>query len=216
MITLLTIGQTPREDLMKAFHLGGVDELQLIGALDDVSQEKINWLANQPGEEKLYVVLKNGMANINHQLIEQKIEKLIKEYEKSSEAIAVLCMSEFECTSNQTPVIYPVQEMKEAVAGIQSEDTTVIFVPIKEQLKSAHVKWSNVQGKKHFAAVHPKSPAVLDEIEKEIEFYQANHIIMDCYGYDYELVAKIENKYPCSCHNVQHLVVQRVKKVKHD
>lgn len=213
MITLITIGQTPREDLLKAFHLGGVKDFQLVGALDDVSQEEIKTLEKLPGEEKLYVVLKNGMANIHHNIIEQYVKNLIKQYENSSEVIAVLCMSEFACTSERTPIIYPFNVMTEAAAGIKEDDTTVILVPIEEQLGSAQVKWGNVKGKKHFAAIHPKSATVLDEIEREIEDHHPTNIIMDCYGFDYELVEKIENKHHCTCHNVQHLVAKKVKHV---
>ncbi|MFF2853481.1 MULTISPECIES: AroM family protein [unclassified Peribacillus] len=213
MITLITIGQTPRHDLMKAFNLGGVMDVQLIGALDKVSLDEINMLEKLSGEEKLYVVLKNGMANINHEIIEQKVGKLIKEYADSSEAIALLCMSEFKCTSNQTEIIYPINEMKEKVRDIKHNDTTIIFVPIKEQLESAKIKWDSVEGKKHFVAVHPKSESVLDEINREINLYNSNHVILDCYGYEYELVDEIEKEHHCTCYNAQDLVVKKVKDI---
>ncbi|MET1178283.1 AroM family protein [Peribacillus simplex] len=213
MITLITIGQTPREDLMKAFNLGGVMDAQLIGALDKVSLDEISMLEKLPGEEKLYVVLKSGMANINHEIIEQKVEKLITEYAASSEAIALLCMSEFKCTSNQTKVVYPIKEMKEKVRDITHNDTTIIFVPIKEQLESAKIKWDSVEGKKHFVAVHPKSESVLDEISRKINLYNSNHVILDCYGYEFELVDEIEKKHQCACYNAQESVVKKIKDV---
>ncbi|KMY50423.1 AroM family protein [Peribacillus loiseleuriae] len=213
MITLITIGQTPREDLLKAFKIGGVSDFQLVGALDDVSQNEIDMLKKQPGEEKLFVVLNNGMANIIHEIIEQKVENVIKEYENCSDAIAVLCMSEFTCTSNRTKIIYPIREIKRKVGKIKSCDTTIIFVPIKEQVGSAKIKWASVEGNKHIVPVHPKSETVLDEIIREIDLHHPNHVILDCYGYDYELVEKIEKKRQCTCYNAQHLVVQKVKDV---
>lgn len=213
MITLITIGQTPREDLLKAFKFGGVSNFQLVGALDDVSQNEIDMLEKQPGEEKLFVVLKNSMANIKHEMIEQKVENLIKEYEDSSDAIAVLCMSEFKCISKRTKVIYPIKEMKEKVGDIKICDATIIFVPIKEQVESAKMKWASVEGDKHVVVVHPKSETALEEMFRGIDLHHPKHVILDCYGYDYELVAQIENQRQCTCYNAQHLVVQKVKDV---
>ncbi|MFJ5623751.1 AroM family protein [Peribacillus loiseleuriae] len=213
MITLITIGQTPREDLLKAFKIGGVSDFQLVGALDDVSQNEIDMLEKQSGEEKLFVVLKNGMANMNHEIIEQKVENLIKEYEDCSDAIAVLCMSEFTCTSNKTEIIYPIKELKGKVGDIKSNDTTIIFVPIKEQERSAKIKWKSVEGNKHIVTVHPKSETILEEIIREIDLHRPKYVIMDCYGYGYELVEQIENKRPCTCYNAQHLLVQKVMDV---
>ncbi|GHI01078.1 AroM family protein [Neobacillus kokaensis] len=212
MITLITIGQTPREDLLKAFDLGRVEDFHLIGALDGVSKEEITTFASQPGDDKLYVVLKDGIANLNHEIIEEKIDGLIRKYEDSSDVIAILCMSEFTCTSDQTEIIYPIKVLKETVRDIYQDETTIIFVPIKEQLQSAQTKWDFLKGKKHIAVIHPKSETILDEIFVEMDQYHPDHIIMDCYGFDYELVAEIEQRYPCKCHNVQHLMVQKVKK----
>ena len=211
MITLITIGQTPREDLMKAFHLGGIENARLIGALDSVSSEKIKELEKIPGEEKLYVVLRDGMANINHHLIEERVEQLIREFENSSNAIAILCMSEFNCTSNQTDVIYPIKELRKKAEIITDDDATLIFVPIKEQLESAKIKWRIIKREKYFSAVHPKSVNVLNDINKEINLHNPNYVILDCYGFDYELVAKIENAHLCTCYSAQHLVVKKVK-----
>jgi protein AroM len=211
MFTLLTIGQTPREDLMKPIHLGGVQDVQLVGVLDGVSNDEINMLEKTPGEEKLYVVLKNGTANINHDSIEHRVEKLITQYEDSSDAIALLCMSEFTCTSDQTTIIYPIKELREKAGEIKSHDTTLIFIPIKEQLKSAELKWESIKGDKQFVVVHPKSENVLDELNKEIMLHRPNYVILDCYGYEYELVDEIESNHKCTCYNAQHLVVKKLR-----
>lgn len=216
MVTLITIGQTPRDDLLKAFKKEGVCDYQLVGALDHVSQNEIDVLVKQPGEEKLYVVLRDGMANMSQGTIDKKVEDAIKKYEDCSEVIAVLCMSEFTCTSNRTEIIYPIKELKEKVGNIKNGDTTIIFVPIKEQIGTAKIKWAIVEGNKHIIAVHPKSEAVLEEMIREIELHHPKYVIMDCYGYDSDLVAQIESKYSCTCYNAQHLIVQKVKAVRNE
>ncbi|QTD41527.1 AroM family protein [Sporosarcina sp. Te-1] len=211
MFTLLTIGQTPREDLMKAFIKGGVQDVQLIGALDGVSESEIKRLEKVPGEEKLYVVHNKGTSNISHECIEEKIEKLIRQYENSSDAIALLCMSEFKSTSDQTTIIYPIKELREKASNINSNDKTIIFIPIKEQLTSAKLKWANVKGDKQFVVANPKVENVLGIVNKEITLHSPSYVILDCYGYDYELVDEIERNHECTCYNAQNLVVKKLK-----
>lgn len=211
MFTLLTIGQTPREDLMKAFIKGGVQDVQLVGALDGVSESEIKSLEKVPGEEKLYVVHNNGTSNISHDCIEERIDKLIRQYENSSDAIALLCMSEFKSRSDQTTIIYPIKELREKASDINSDDTTIIFIPIKEQLSSANLKWANLKGDKQFVVANPKAENVLELLNKEITLHSPSYIILDCYGYDYELVDEIESNHECTCYNAQYLVVQKLK-----
>ena len=211
MFTLVTIGQTPREDLMKVIDRGGIGDFQLVGVLDGVSNDEINMLEKIPGEEKLYVVLNDGTANINHDSIEQRVEMLITKYEDSSDAIAVLCMSEFKCTSDQTTIIYPIKELHEKARNINSHDTTIIFIPIKEQLQSAEIKWQNVKGDKRFFVAPPKSKNILEILNKEIMLHRPTNVILDCYGYAYELVDEIESNHNCTCYNAQHLVVKKLR-----
>ncbi|MFF2753075.1 AroM family protein [Psychrobacillus sp. NPDC058041] len=211
MFTLITIGQTPREDLMKAFIKGGVQNIQMIGALDGFSEDEIINLEKVPGQEKLYVVHKNGTSNISHECIEDRVDKLIRQYEASSDAIALLCMSEFKSTSDETRIIYPIKELCEKASEINNHDTTIIFLPIKEQLTSAKLKWANLKGNKRFVVVPPKSQSVLDMLTKEIKLHSPSYVILDCYGYDYELVDEIESLHDCTCYNAQHLVVKKLK-----
>jgi protein AroM len=98
----------------------------------------------------------------NHDCIERRIDKLIKQYEDSSDAIALLCMSEFTCISDQTTIIYPIKELREKAQDIKSDDTTIIFIPIKEQLESAKMKWDSIKGDKQFVVAHRKSENVED------------------------------------------------------
>ncbi|MBB4825903.1 hypothetical protein HNO89_003139 [Sporosarcina luteola] len=211
MFTLLTIGQTPRKDLMKAFIKGGVQDVKLVGALDGVSDGEIKRLEEVPGEEKLYVVHNKGTSNISHECIEERIDKLIRQYENSSDAIALLCMSKFKSTSDQTTIIYPIKELREKASTINSNDRTIIFVPITEQLTSAKLKWANVKGDKQFVVANPKAENVLDIINNEIKLHTPSYVILDCYGYDYDLVDVIESNHECTCYNAQHLVVKKLK-----
>ncbi|GKV54465.1 hypothetical protein NCCP2222_04120 [Sporosarcina sp. NCCP-2222] len=211
MFTLLTIGQTPREDLLKAFIKGGVRDVQLVGALDGVSDGEIKKLEEVPGEEKLFVVHNKGTSNISHECIEERIGKLIRQYENSSDAIALLCMSIFKSASDQTTIIYPIKELREKANNINSNDTTIIFIPIKEQLPSAKLKWSDVKGDKLFVVANPKAENVLGIVNKEIILHSPEYVILDCYGYDYDLVDVIESNHECTCYNAQHLVVKKLK-----
>ncbi|WP_194841142.1 AroM family protein [Sporosarcina cascadiensis] len=213
MITLLTIGQTPRPDLLAPFVSQGIDNFQLIGALDNETIASLKNIKNIPNEELLYVVLRDGTKNISHSIIDQRIEQLILEYEYTSDAIAVLCMSDFNITSDQTTLVFPLAELKEKSKMIGESDTSVIFVPIEEQVDSAKMKWAHVKGKKHFIPVHPKTVNVLELIDQHLLQHAPDYVILDCYGFAYGLVSEIEQRHGCKCFGPQHLVTEKIKEI---
>src|SRR5690625_1135139 len=109
MITLLTIGQTPREDLLHPFKEEQFEEkLNMKGALDELTEEEIQLLEKKNNENPLFVRTRNGSANIAHEYIEAELQKLVNEYESRSKAMVILCMGEFNCQSNQAEILQPI------------------------------------------------------------------------------------------------------------
>lgn len=128
MITLLTIGQTPREDLMYPFIMEEFKyTLSLKGALDEFTEKEIEDLEKQDVNRPLFVRTRYGTANIGHASIEKELQRLIFNFEKLSEAIVILCTSEFNCQSNETEIILPVLEMKNKMANMDSTKNSNIY-----------------------------------------------------------------------------------------
>ncbi|WP_025785882.1 AroM family protein [Sporosarcina sp. D27] len=210
MITLLTIGQTPRPDLLAPFVSKNISHVRLVGALDDITPEAIHQLPISDKEEKLYAVLNDGSATVGHQFIEQRLQKLVHQFEPTSEAIAILCMSEFSHLSSEVPLLFPFEELKVQSSVIRSNNRTAIFVPIPEQLITAPAKWDCVEGDKHFFAVGPKSECHYSQIMAQVRKYAPEFVILDCYGYGTELPDTIENAYPCRCFGAQNALLDKV------
>ncbi|MDY0393523.1 AroM family protein [Virgibacillus halophilus] len=208
---LITIGQTPRNDLMDAFESANLNNIQMLGALDALSEEKLEALkqASSGKAEKLFVVLKNGTANIAHQFIEEQIRKLVEQHYDQASLIVILCMSDFEAVE-LPKVVSPIQLMMEKAKQIKSGETVLICVPIQEQLETAKKKWKNVNGDKYFAVVNPKEEQVSEQMMQQLAVYQPKHLIMDCYGYDYEIGKEIEKRYPCTVYNGQSLIIDKI------
>lgn len=210
MITLLTIGQTPRPDLLAPFVSKNISHVSLVGALDDVTSETIHQLQISDKEESLYAVLNDGSATVGHQFIEQRLQKLVHQFEYTSEAIAILCMSEFSNLSSEVPLLFPLEELKTQSAVIRSNNRTAIFVPIHEQLLSAPDKWDCVEGDKQFFTVDPKSEDTYSQILAQVRKYAPEFVILDCYGYGTELSDSIESTYPCKCFGAQNALLDKV------
>jgi hypothetical protein len=206
-IILLTIGQTPRPDLLRAFEPSDGNELQIVGALDGISDEKIKQMEDFSDDvgETLFVVLQSGTAHIDHRYIEVNVERIIETYSDDDVLIIILCMSDFHATALPN-VISPLQMMMKKVTHINRDERVLITVPIAAQLESAQIKWQHIQGEKKFVVVNPKDSEACQLILQAVKSYHSDHVIMDCYGYDYRMVAAIQRNHRCTVYNGQNMV----------
>lgn len=208
MITLLTIGQTPRPDLLNPFEAIHPGRIRMAGALDGLSREAIAAAPIDGGEETLYAVLEEGSATVGHHFIEERLQLLIDRYEGESTAIAVLCMSDFSVLTSRVPLLFPLKALYTQSSAILSADRTAIIVPIPEQLETAPAKWQEIQGKKQFFAVSPKAPSCHQQLLSHLRDFRPDYVILDCYGFGTKTAEALEQAWPCRCFSAQHALLK--------
>jgi protein AroM len=186
-VGLLTIGQSPREDVvpeMKPFFLPQIQILEK-GLLDNLSPEEIGRLKPKAGETQLVTRLRKGSPV---QLSEKKISSLLPEAIDSMKtkmkvkALGILCTHDFQKTEFPSSVIFPFNALKFLITHIINVKCLGVVVPLEGQIDTAKKKW-----KKDKVVVEAKSPYARGKSWKEIaqnfSRKKVEVVILDCIGY---------------------------------
>jgi len=186
-IALITIGQTPREDVLSEIRpliLPHIDIMEA-GLLDDLDEEKISRLKPKKEEMALVSRLKDGSQILLGEykirsMLSQSIRALISKRE--IDAAGILCTHDFPATKFPVPVIFPAAYLKFIIYQVMRIETLGVVVPLKSQMDWPKKKWS---GKK--VEWEAKSPydqgKTWHKIAQTFNQKKTEAIILDCIGY---------------------------------
>lgn len=200
-VGLLTIGQSPREDLVPEIKplLHPYIEIIEYGLFDNLRPEEVEFLIPKERETPLVTRMRDGRQI---QLSEQKIIQLMPKAIKSMifnlhvEAVGVLCTHDFPNTKYQCPTIFPFDYLQFLINQVLEVKTLGVVVPLKSQIEMTNMKWGERR-----TIVEAKSPYTPGKTWEEIaqSFTQENvdTVILDCIGYKtidrWELQDKLAN-----------------------
>jgi len=186
-LALVTIGQTPRTDILKdiADLLKNIDYVEY-GALDGLTRKQIEQQYFPRENEEFYVTrLADGTeVKLSKKRITDRLKKLVKEVENKADIIVIMCTGDFEIKSNKI-IIIPSKIMTKIVEAL-SPKKIAVFIPDKKQTQMTLNKWSSIV---EYASIYPWSPYT-DSVEtlqkhakkaREVDF-----VVMDCIGYTKE------------------------------
>ena len=189
-IELLTIGQSPREDIiseMKPLLHPGIIILER-GLLDGLSPEGIERLKPEAGETPLVTRLKGGRQV---ELSEKKISSMLPEAiefmqkEMRMRAAGILCTHDFPKREFSLPLVFPFDYLQFLTSRVLRAKSLGIVVPLESQAEMTKEKWKS-------SLVEDKSPYAggksWEEIAKRFIAKRVDAVILDCIGY------KIEDK----------------------
>ncbi len=157
-VGLLTIGQSPREDVVPEMNPFFLPQIQILekGLLDDLSPEEIRRLKPKTGEIPLVTRLRKGSSV---QLSEKKIGSLLPKAINSMKTkmkvkvVGVLCTNDFQKTEFPPWIIFPFNSLKFLITRIIDIKRLGVVVPLEGQIDAAKKKW-----KKDKIIVEVKSP----------------------------------------------------------
>jgi protein AroM len=186
-VGFLTIGQSPREDVMvetKGLLAANIEVVEY-GLLDGLSVVRIDSLAPLGKERRLVSRLRDGRQVI---LGEGKIRELLPEAiefmhrEMNVGAVGVLCTHEFPEKEFSCPVIFPGEHMKSQIDKIADIQILGVVVPLENQIEMAEQKWGHIA-----TFVVPKSPyggaKTWEDIADALMDEKVDAVILDCIGY---------------------------------
>lgn len=187
VLGLVTIGQSPRDDVMPQmmpFLPDGV-YIRQVGALDGLTGEQIAKLAPEPGDHVLHTRLRDGSAvTVGRErivsLMRARIEQLLKE---GTDLILLLCTGEFPALRSDAVLVEPDRLLVSVVDGLRPRRIG-IFAPLPSQVEAASEKWMAVEAEKVYVAASPYTePDQIVRATEELQEHSVDLVVMDCIGY---------------------------------
>ncbi|MFX1282405.1 MAG: AroM family protein [Promethearchaeota archaeon] len=196
-IGVLTIGQSPREDIMADIIPLLLPHIEIVegGLLDNVSSEEIGDLKPKAHEIPLITRLRDGsQVQLSEKKVIEFLPKAIDQMKTKAKvnAIGILCTHSFQYDNVFFPVIFPFDLLRFLVNRILKIRILGVVVPLKNQIAKTRQKWETEK-----IVIEAKSPYIKGEsweiitqsfIEEEVEA-----IILDCIGFRLMDKQKIHN-----------------------
>lgn len=198
-IGAITIGQSPRVDLMPDMEKIFMDSIEVIqmGGLDGLTKEEIETFTPQgPDDHVLVSRLRDGSSVTfgESHVLPRMQECIYKLEEQDISLILFLCTGEFpDDFQSSVPLIFPERILTSVVPAAMPECRLAVFTPAAEQTVQVTNKWLRASAKS--VQMIPVSPynglePVLKAAE-DIRPDEIDMIVMDCIGYTVEMKEKI-------------------------
>ncbi len=192
-IGLITIGQSPRDDVTKdLFSITGQGvEFVERGALYGITMDEIKKLVPEKDDFPLITRLRDGSSVVvGKRKIIPLIQSMIEEMENLRvKACALLCTEEFEVKSNIL-FLMPSKLIFNLITSLLSKGNLFVFVPMKEQIENAKRKWERTGLSVSTEVLNPYSS--IQNIDKAAESITGDLIVFDCIGYSLDLKKRIQ------------------------
>lgn len=193
MLGLVTIGQSPRDDVI-ASMLGQPASGVCVeaGALDLLDLHEIAALSPTHGEQPLVTRLRDGReVVIGKERLMPHMQRAIERLEADGcGTICVLCTGEFPPLGRSALMIYPDRIVFHLVEALLPEGTLGVLMPHPGQETGMLEKWTTATRSTVTAVASPYSESgqIATEIQRLVNA-GADGIVLDCMGFDRRMLA---------------------------
>lgn len=187
-IGLITIGQSPRDDVIADIGPLFSSDITLLqaGALDGLTAQDIAAFAPEPGDYVLISRLRDGSSAVfAEKFILPRLQTCIDLLEaQGAELILFLCTGSFPSFSSHVPLVFPCKVLDGVVPALANHSSIVVITPTPEQVKQCTEKWQNYVDSVLVVPASPYGDAKELELACErIADTQADLVVLDCIGY---------------------------------
>ena len=191
-IGILTIGQSPRPDVIGEFLrvLGRDYEIIERGALDDYSVEELRRRKVAPGERILVTKLRDGEEiKVSHDLVISNLQKGIDYLErKKIDVTLLLCTGKFPEFKSKHLVVQPSEIVRGTVTASLRSGKLAVVVPAKEQIPNTKTYAFGKDVDVYYDTASPYgSETELREMAARISKENVDLVFLDCMGFTHEM-----------------------------
>ena len=188
-IGMISIGQSPRPDIMAIFEQCWGDRADIIevGALDGVERNEVKRMAPNQGDDVLVVKMANGEQHIvGRRYLLPRIQACADMLLSHDVMAAILlCTGDFRPFRYPVPFIIPQKIVDSTVAALANAGQVVgVMIPTGEQQKQMrrNLACNGIVPVFASASPHAGEEGIL-EAAHQLKRYDINFIVMHCFGY---------------------------------
>jgi len=188
-IGMLTIGQTPRDDIVPSLMdiLGDDYEIIQAGALDDKSFDDVSGIDISEGDHILVTRMREGTeVKITKKYVLPLMQKKLSDLEeKGIRLTVVMCTGEFPQFDSKGLVLTPKEILGGMLKSALKEGKLGVVYPAKEQLKMAEDEFGRPGVEIYADWLSPYGGK--DDIKsliKRLSFENLDLILLNCFGFN--------------------------------
>jgi protein AroM len=185
MLGVVTIGQTPRPDLVEVFerHAPGA-EIRVAGALDGLSPGEVEALAVPDAYPLLVRLADGGTARVPLATLAPRVERRARELaDQGAAAIVVACAGAFPAIHCGAPVLLPGTLLPGVVRAVTRTGRIGIVTPLEGQVRAAREKWTDDGFHVKVTWASPYDEAEMEAAVAAMRDPSLEVVVLDCMGH---------------------------------
>lgn len=190
MLGLVTIGASPREDIVfSMFGPHPPDALVQAGALDGKSDDEIAALAPRDGEPMLVTRRRDGReVHLAEQRLLPHVQGAVEDaIGRGATVVCILCTGDFRAVSSRVRLVTPDRLVASIVNALLPEGTLGVLMPHPEQASSMLAKWRSPGRRVVARPLCPyRSAGTAAGIARDLRAAGAELVVLDCMAYTRE------------------------------
>ena len=200
MLGLVTIGQSPRRDVLEdiAHLLDGVEWVEH-GALDGLTHDQVTTLGPDEDDDMLVSVLRDGSSvELGHDAVMPHVERAVADcVGDGAEEVLLMCSGNLPGLHSSVPLLAAETLAHAVLARRLSGRRVGVVVPVARQVRDAHARWAGALGREVSVAhadPYTDPRAVIIEAGAELARGGAEAIVLDCFGFTNDMAGAIHQR----------------------
>ncbi|MBN2335698.1 AroM family protein [Candidatus Bathyarchaeota archaeon] len=194
-IGMLTIGQSPRDDLIPGLMeiLGEGYEIVQAGALDDYTLEDVKKIELKPEDYILVSRMRDGTEiKITKKHILPLMQRRLDEIESQGVRLTVvMCTGKFPQFRSKGLVVTPSEILKGVVEGALKEGRLGVVYPTAEQKSYAEKDFGRPGVEVYADSVSPYEPSDVEGLLTRLGKQELDLVFLNCFGFPTWLKKKV-------------------------
>lgn len=191
-IGMLTIGQSPRDDIIPTLKeiLGEGYEIVEAGALDDLTLEDINRIEFRPDDYLLVSRMRDGTEiRITKRFVLPLLQKRIHELEEKGVRLTVImCTGKFPQSDSKGLIVTPQEILKGVLNSALKKGKLGVIYPAKEQIKGAKPEFGRDGVEIYSDYLSPyEGESELENLADRLVEQDIDLIFLNCFGFTSEI-----------------------------
>ncbi|MCL6444806.1 MAG: AroM family protein [Alicyclobacillus sp.] len=204
-VSLITLGQSPRPDLLDALGLSGEDRVTLIGALDSLGGKQVNELKWVPGDEDLplFTWYEGQEVMLARRRISRRLQDVVTTLPVSTTLVAILCTESFPDIRTDVPLLRIDKLLTQTVTALSVGHPLRlgVLVPVPGQVVPGEARWNLfANAKACFLPPRSSESRILQacEVLKGRCDGFPDLVVLDCVGYGRKEVDIVSKSLGCT------------------